>query len=272
MRSIADFDLSRPLGPGPHGQVFLAGRPSRLPGPTLAETVAVKVLSGESTVDTFRTATRRLVAFAAVASPRLVPLYDAGQHDGVFYFSMRYVLGGSLAVPAAPVTPVAALRAVAEVALGVAALHAAGVVHGAVQPGNVLLDADGPVLADPDLSQVFLPGVMVTGSGRWGTVEFRDPRSLIGEPPGPHHDVWSLGMLLHWAVAGRAAFGPATGPDGLRALRRMAGEEPVVDPACPARLAELVVECLAAPSHRPSAAVFADRLADATAAEPAVAP
>jgi serine/threonine protein kinase len=226
--------------------------------------VAVKVLSGESTVDTFRAATRRLVTFAAVASPGLVPLYDAGQHDGVFYFSMRYLPGGSLATPADPVSPMAALRAVAGVARAAAALHAAGVVHGAIAPGNVLLDGDGPLLADPDLAQIFLPGVLSTGAGPLAAVEFRDPRRLLGEAPAPHHDVWSLGLLLHWALTGRARFDPAGAADGLAALRGVLAAAPELDPGCPPRLAELIAQCLGRPEERPDAAAVAERVADAT--------
>jgi len=56
---------------------YLAHRPERLP--VSDELVAVKVLSGTSSQDTFRRATRELAAFAAVSSPYLVTLYDAGQ-------------------------------------------------------------------------------------------------------------------------------------------------------------------------------------------------
>ena len=111
MQGIADYEFIRPLGSGNHGQFFLARRPPRLP--VDVEYVAVKVLGGESTADTFRRATREMKAFASVRSPYLVTLYDAGQHDGVFYYSMEYLPAGSLAEPAQPLDPATALRAVA---------------------------------------------------------------------------------------------------------------------------------------------------------------
>ena len=98
MQGIADYEFLRPLGSGNHGQFFLARRPARLP--VDAEYVAVKVLGGESTADTFRRATREMKAFASVRSPYLVTLFDAGQHDGIFYYSMEYLPEGSLAEPA----------------------------------------------------------------------------------------------------------------------------------------------------------------------------
>jgi serine/threonine protein kinase len=61
--------------------------------------VAVKVLSGGSGQDVFRRAHRELAAFAAVSSPYLVSLYDAGRQGEQMYYSMEYLPGGSLAAP-----------------------------------------------------------------------------------------------------------------------------------------------------------------------------
>ena len=74
---IADYKFIRQLGAGSHGVFYLAYPPKRLP--VAAEYVAVKVLSGGSSQDVFRWAHRELAAFAAVSSPYLVTLYDAGQ-------------------------------------------------------------------------------------------------------------------------------------------------------------------------------------------------
>ena len=113
------------LGAGNHGVYYLAGRPERL-GPG-AELVAVKVLSGASSQDTFRRATRELAAFAAVSSPDLVTLYDAGQQGEELYYSMEYFPGGSLADPAQPPPDQAVLAAVAGAARAAHALHEAGI-------------------------------------------------------------------------------------------------------------------------------------------------
>ena len=122
VQRIADYELVKSLGYGSHGQFFLARKPPRLP--VDAEYVAVKVFAGTSTADTFRRATRELKAFAAVTSPHIVALYDAGRHDGVIYYSMEYLSGGSLASPASEVPLSDAARAVRDAALGVAAMHA----------------------------------------------------------------------------------------------------------------------------------------------------
>jgi serine/threonine protein kinase len=261
MQGIADYEFLRSLGSGNHGQFFLARRPPRLP--VDAEYVAVKVLSGESTADTFRRATREMKAFATVRSPYLVTLYDAGQHDGVFYYSMEYLPGGTLAEPAQPLDQAGILRAVADAARAAAALHAAGIVHRDIKPSNVLLTANGAKLSDLGLSQVFTPGVTLTGMGSISSVEFTDPDLLHGEPPGPPNDVWSLGVMLHRAASGVGVYGDLPASDGLLALRRILSMKPEVSPALPARVADIVRDCLAPAAQRPAAAGLADRIAAA---------
>ena len=110
---IADYQFIRKLGAGGHGVFYLAHRPERLP--ISADYVAVKVLSGGSSQDLFRWAHRELAAFAAVSSPYLVSLYDAGQQGEDVYYSMEYLPGGSLAEPAEPLSRAAALKAMADV-------------------------------------------------------------------------------------------------------------------------------------------------------------
>jgi serine/threonine protein kinase len=259
MQGIADYEFLRPIGAGSHGQVFLARRPPRLP--IEAEFVAVKVLAAESTADTFRRATRELRAGAAVRSPYLVNLHDAGQHDGIFYYTMEFLPEGSLHRPAHPLDRPATVRAIADVARGAAALHTAGFVHGAVKPGNVLLTTIAAKLSDFGLAEVFQPGIALTGLGSVTTVEYTDPALLQGETPGPSADVWSLGVLLHRAVSGVGVYGDLPRTDGPLVLRRILTAQPEISRSVPTPVADIVRECLAPPASRPSAATVADLLA-----------
>jgi eukaryotic-like serine/threonine-protein kinase len=259
MQGIADYEFLRSLGWGNLGQCFLARRPPRLP--VDAEFCVVKVLACESTADTFRRAAGLLRACAHIHSPYLVALYDTGQHDGVFYYAMEYLSEGSLAKPTHPVRGQAAVRAVADVAQAAASMHSAGLVHGAIKPGNVLLTTVGAKLADPGLAPAFRPGITVTGRGSAASLEFTDPAVLDGEVPGPAADVWSLGALLHRAVAGRGVYGDVPEGDGLFALRWVMDTRPALTSALPGPVAEIVRDCLVPAAHRPSAAVVADRLA-----------
>jgi serine/threonine protein kinase len=246
------------LGSGNHGHFYLAHRPLRLP--VAVEYVAVKVLFAESTEVAFRRVTRELTAFAAVRSPYLVAPYDAGQHDGVFYYSMEYLADGSLANPVRRLEDVDVLRAVADAARAAAALHAAGIVHRDIKPGNVLLHERGAKLSDLGLSQVFAEGVTITGMGSLDSVEYVDPALLLGEPAGPDSDVWSLGVMLHRMVAGTGIYGQLPHDDGLLALRRIMSTTPRVSDSLPAPVGDLVRDCLAPVGRRPTAATVAERM------------
>ena len=263
VQGIADYDFIRPLGSGNHGHFFLARCPRRLP--LDLEFVAVKVLHAESSDAAFRRATRELAAFAAVRSPHLVTPIDAGQQDGAFFYSMEYLPGGSLADPAEPVSRAESLRALAAAARAAAALHAAGIAHRDIKPGNVLLHPGGGKLSDLGLSQVFTEGVTVTGMGGLDAIEYVDPALLLGSPPGPATDVWSLGVLLHRVVSDTGVYGDLPGADGLLALRRVLSATPQLSDTLPTPVDALVRECLGPAEQRPGAAAVADRL-DAMAA------
>jgi eukaryotic-like serine/threonine-protein kinase len=260
VQGIADYEFERSLGDGNHGEFFLARRPQRLP--IEAEYVAVKVLSGPTTEDAFRRATRELTAFAAVQSPYLVALYDAGQQGGVFYYSMEYLPGGSLAKPAEPLGRRNILTAVAHASRAAHALHEAGMVHRDIKPGNVLLHASGAKLSDLGLSQVLAPGMTLTGMGSLGSVEFTDPSLLQGNPPSRATDIWSLGVTLHRALTGRGLYGELPENDPVLVLRKVLSTKPAVSGELDEASAALVRDAIAPdPAARPATALeFAERV------------
>lgn len=260
MQKIADYELVKSLGYGSHGQFFLARKPARLP--VDAEFVAVKVFAGTSTSDVFRRATRELKAFAAVNSQYIVSLYDAGRHDGVLYYSTEYLSGGSLADPAAPVPAPLAVRAVRDAARGVAAMHAAGMAHRGVKPGNILLGEGVAKLTDLGLAHVLMPGVSLTGIGPVDSIEYIDPALLQGAPASAAADVWSLGVTLHRVLTGQGIYGDLPAEDGLLALRKVLTTDPELAPTLSPQAAALVEAALGPAESRPTAEEFAFRLDD----------
>ena len=257
---IADYRFIQMLGAGNHGVFYLAPRPARLP--VQAEFVAVKVISGASQEDTFRRAVRELAAFAAVESPYLVTLYDAGQQDHDLYYSMEYLPDGSLANPAQPVTEQAALAAVAQAARAAHALHEAGIAHNDIKPGNVLLHPGGGKLADLGLSHALTPGLTVTGLGSTASVEFIDPAVIRGEPPSRASDIYSLGATLHWALAGAGLYGELPADATLVAMRRILSREPAISSALDTQARAVIAAAISPdPSQRPATALaLAERI------------
>lgn len=254
---IADYRFIRALGAGNHGMYYLARRPERLP--VSAEFVAVKVLSGASSQDTFRRAMRELAAFAAVSSPYLVTLYDAGQQGNDLYYSMEYLAGGSLAEPAGLLQRHTALIAVAHAARAAHSLHEAGMAHNDIKPGNVLLRGDGGKLADLGLSRLLTPGITITGLGSTASVEYLDPALIRGDAPSRASDVFALGATLHRALSGEGLYGVLPTDNALVAMRRVLSRPPVISASLEPAAREVVTSAIS--EDRTARPVTALRLA-----------
>ena len=178
--------------------------------------------------------------------------------DGTVALVLDLVDGGSYAAVVAArghLHPGEIVTALAPVTRAVADLHALGVVHADLSPGNILFTRQGrPMVSDLGVATLFgeLPEVVHATEG------FVAPEVMLGEPPTPASDVYSLGALAWFGLTGGAPPLPALRPP-------LAG---VVD-GQPARLVQLVERCLAGDAGaRPTAASVALDLFDAAPAEP----
>jgi eukaryotic-like serine/threonine-protein kinase len=235
---IADYEFVKSLGKGNNGEFFLARTPARLPVDD--EFVAVKVLSGQVTEDVFRRATRELAAFAAVPSPFLVTLFDAGQQGEAFYYAMEYLDEGDLESKLGAVPTERAVRAVASAARAAHALHEAGIVHRDIKPANILLGGDKAKLTDLGLSQLLTPGVTITGMGSTTSIEYVDPLLIQGAPASRATDVFSIGASLHRVYAGHGLYGELPTNDPMLALRKVFAGQPVVAASVPPAAATVI--------------------------------
>jgi serine/threonine protein kinase len=239
---IADYRFVRVLGTGNHGVFYLAACPDRLP--VDAEFVAVKVLTGTNSEDTFRRATRELAAFAAVRSPHLVTLYDAGQQGNDLYYSMEYLPSGSLAYPAEPLSEKVVLIAVADAARAAHALHEAGIAHNDIKPENVLLDRGHGKLSDLGLSQILQPGLTITGLGSAASVEYLDPALIRGDLPSRATDIFALGATLHRVLAGAGLYGKLPRDNTMVAMRRVLSKPPDISASLRPEVREVISAAL----------------------------
>ncbi|MFZ5480184.1 MAG: serine/threonine-protein kinase [Myxococcota bacterium] len=258
-RVLGRYVVEGVLGAGGMGEVWRA-RHERLGRP-----VAIKTLLGGASTPGMRARfEREAETMAAVSHPNVVSILDYGvtEHgvpcivmelcDGS---SLERVLQGneSLAWPLA-----------AEIgrglAAGLAAMHAARLVHRDLKPGNVLVAAGDPVrvkLLDLGIARSFASDarVLTREGGQVGTLLYMAPEQILARPVDARADVYAVGLLLYEMVAGRPPFEG----EGMESVWRRVQEPapaPVAAPGrepLPPRLARVILDCLARePGERPA--------------------
>ncbi len=256
---LGDYAILRSFSEGGHGRFYLATPPQRL---GLADSVVIKVVGGSQEAG-FRRFTRELKLFARVKSKYLVELYDAGQHEDFFFYSMEWCQGGTLAEPTTELTRAAKLHAVADAARAVDDLHQAGIAHRDLRPGNILLRGDGSAcLGDLGLAQ--LGTGSVTSMAPMASVGFVDPRLIMGDSASRATDIYSLGAILHWVLTGAHIHPGVDGADPMMAVRSVLRNAPHVqrDLLTPGE-ADLILACTdVAPERRPQTALEVGELID----------
>src|SRR4051794_14369923 len=155
----------------------------------LGRPVAVKLIAADRASDeAFRVRFERESRLtASIDHPNVIPVYAAGEEDGVLYLVMRYVKGTdlrSLLKQEGHLAPDKAARVIAQVAAGLDAAHAAGLVHRDVKPANVLISDAGHVyLSDFGIVRHVDAETRITDSNEWvGSVDFMAPEHLEGGP------------------------------------------------------------------------------------------
>ncbi|WP_169528790.1 serine/threonine-protein kinase [Actinomadura rifamycini] len=252
---ISGFREVRELGRGTQGRVVLARHVTG--GPP----VAIKYLpAGSDPIarEVFRHEARML---ARVRHPNVARLYRLFEDATGAAIVMEVVDGVSLKrilADRGALTPEASLLLLKGSLLGLAAAHAAGVVHRDYKPANVVVRADG-------LSKLIDFGVAARtgGGGRVGTPAYMAPEQWRGEPVTPAADVYAAACVFYECVTGHRPYASRTGPD----LMAAHVHAPVPADDVPAPLRTLVARGLAkSPAARPAgAAAFAAELEDAAA-------
>jgi streptogramin lyase len=179
----------------------------------LGRTVALKVIAPELLDDPHAKERflREARSAASIEHPNVIPVLHAGEEDGITFLVMRYVDGDdvrTLVRRAGPLTPERAARIAAQAGDALDAIHAAGLVHRDVKPGNVLLGPDDHVfVTDFGLAKEALTRGGETRSGQWvGTLDFVAPEQIRGMRVDARTDVYALGGLLFYMLTGAAPF------------------------------------------------------------------
>jgi streptogramin lyase len=204
---VAGYRIVSVLGQGGMGTVYLAEQTSP------RRNVVVKLLRPDLSRDeAFR---QRFVheseAAASTEHPNIVPIYSAGEADGVLYIAMRYVEGDDLRhliSNRGPLPPDRAIEIVSQIASALDVAHARGLVHRDVKPGNILLDEGGNAyLSDFGLIKRSTVDTGLTETGQFmGSIEYCAPEQIRGDEVDGRADVYSLACVLYESIAGRPPF------------------------------------------------------------------
>jgi serine/threonine-protein kinase len=245
---IEGYEVQGVLGHGGMGVVYRA-RDLRL-----NRTVALKMLLGGAYAGPQELARfmREARAVAGLSChPNIVQVYEVGKEQGLAFFTMEFVEGGSLAAKLAgqPQPAQRAAELVATLADAVHHAHAHGIVHRDLKPANILLSADGaPKISDFGLARRFDSGPQVTLSGtRLGTPSYMAPEQALGRASaiGPATDVYALGAILYELLTGRPPF---RGETSTETERQVVAMEPVppsrLNPKTPRDLQTICLKCL----------------------------
>jgi serine/threonine-protein kinase len=227
---LGEYELVQLLGEGEYGSVFLGQHV------VTQQTVAIKILCPLLAEQPEYLA--RFHAEAAICStlshPHIVRFLGMAKTKGLEYIIMEYLSGGSLrqllASKGGPLDEKTVLRIGIQIADALENAHRAGLVHGDVKPGNILLTRDSQAkLADLGLACPAAWAARTTSRDEfWGTPAYLAPEIIAGaqeepRPPDPRTDLYSLGITLFELLAGQP---PYTGNTPLEVLRKHI-EEPI---------------------------------------------
>ena len=253
------YTIERELGGGGMSRVFLADEAA------LGRRVVVKLLPAELMGGVSIARFHREISLAArLQHPHLVPLLAAGEVDGQPYYTMPFVEGESLRARLSHgELPIAeTISILRDVARALEYAHGKGVTHRDIKPDNVLLAGRSAVVTDLGVAKAIsdaaaTSGAMTSAGVALGTPTYMSPEQAAADPTTDHRaDIYAFGMMAYEMLAGHAPF---AGRSTQAVLAAHAVEVPadiaLVRPATPARLAELVMRCIAKkPGDRPQTA------------------
>lgn len=234
----------------------------------LQNRVALKIMSDElaampEAVERF---IREGIATSRVRHRAIVQVFDAGMDDGTPWISMEILEGESLAEhieSSGLLSPSEVCRIMAEVAGGLEAAHAYGVVHRDLKPHNIFLDASStppqPKILDFGIAKIGDSGLAkLTQTGiMMGTPHYMAPEQARGQNDvGPAADFWSLGVIMLEALCGEMPYEAESVAAYLGKLITKPPRDPrSLAPDAPPPLLELIARCLQRePERRPASA------------------
>ena len=245
--TFGDYEIIQEIARGGMGVVYKARQVS------LNRTVALKKilsgqLAGEEDLKRFQVEAE---ASAQLDHVGIVPVYDFGQVDGQYYFSMGFVEGDDLAerIRERPMEAEAAAAMMIKIAQAVGYANAKGVIHRDLKPSNVLLDGNNdPKVTDFGVAKQQGNDSEMTAQGQiLGTPSYMPPEQAAGQGDGVDQraDVYALGAILYALLTGRPPFQAAT---AMETMIQVLDQDPVpisqLNSSIPRDLETICLKCL----------------------------
>lgn len=255
---LGPYEIRGSLGRGGMGEVY------RAVDPRLGREVAVKILSPDTAndPDSIRRFEKEARAVASLSHPRIIPLFDVGEAEGLHYVVTELVEGETLRslLLSGPLPTPEAARIASEVAEGLAAAHEKGLVHRDIKPENIILARNGaarildfglvqrierPSLAEaPEDAPTAGPASTEIGTIA-GTVGYMSPEQIRGERGDGRSDIFSLGTVLFEMATGQRAFRADSRIETLNAILKEEPDAGTIERAgIPAEMDRILRRCL----------------------------
>nr|WP_246425685.1 serine/threonine-protein kinase [Streptomonospora nanhaiensis] len=254
---IGAFRLTHRLGEGGMGRVYLARTAS-------GRQVAVKVIRSGLVQDSgFRARFAREVdAARRVGGFHTASVVDADLSAAPPWIATAYIAGPTLyrrVREHGPIAPPALHVLAVGLAEGLQAIHACGLVHRDLKPGNVIMTHDGPRIIDFGIARPLGADTLTGNESVVGTLPYMSPEQVDGSGVGPASDLFSLGTVLAFAATGA---NPFKAPTMAETVHRLTGPPPDLGGVDPVTR-ELIADCWNRdPGARPTPDAILTRFAE----------
>jgi len=229
--NIGRYEIKSELGRGGMATVYRAYDPS------FDREVAIKVLPREflhnpQFLDRFK---REIKTIAQLEHPAIVPVYDVGEHDGIPFFVMRYMPGGSLSdmIKKGRFSIEDTARTIERLASALSYAHRKGIIHRDLKPDNILFSEEGhPFISDFGIAKFSEAQTSnLTGSGIIGTPAYMSPEQATGDALDHRSDVYGMGVIVYQMLTGKQPYNADT-PMGV-AIKHVTDPVPDIRLAAP---------------------------------------
>ncbi|HYN22788.1 MAG TPA: tetratricopeptide repeat protein [Thermoanaerobaculia bacterium] len=215
--TVANFQILERLGQGGMGVVYKAQ------DLRLGRFVALKFMAPGR--DTDEKGRLRFLgeawATSALDHPNVCTLYEISEtEDGQVFLAMAFCEGETLRdrLRRGPLDPAEAVRIAAQIANGLCAAHARGIVHRDIKPSNIMVGNGQVKILDFGVARLTDQASLTQDGAAIGTLHYMAPELLFGNEVRPSADLWSLGVMLYEAIAGRLPFQGRSSPEVILAI------------------------------------------------------